>query len=158
MFKRISKFENNYNVGNWSILLFWKAFNFLFSCYPYVNFYLKVKINSQSIKVLPVLKRAPWIIRFFIREVCDSRYSWELLIPLCHLDMCWKEDLCFMLHFIFWTSRYNRSDNLTLARNDRLAELDEHYTSNLVMVGVVSSIPTGGNFIFSWNCQYCTEM
>ena len=36
-------------------------------------------------------------------------------------------------------------DNLRLARNDRLAELDQSF--NPVMVGVVSSIPTGGNFI-----------
>ena len=36
------------------------------------------------------------------------------------------------------------SDNLRLARNDRLAELDS-------MVGVMSLIPTGGNFIFYWN-------
>ena len=34
---------------------------------------------------------------------------------------------------------------MRLARHDILAELDEHQTSDPVLVGVVSSIPTGDN-------------
>ena len=56
------------------------------------------------------------------------------------------------------------SDNVRLEKRGKLAELDEHRTSNPVMVGVVSSIPTGGNFNFLLKlfkiprCHYCTEM
>ena len=35
--------------------------------------------------------------------------------------------------------------------HDKLAELDKHQTFKPVMINVVSSIPTGGNFIFCWN-------
>ena len=37
---------------------------------------------------------------------------------------------------------------MMLLRHDRRTELDKQQTSKPVMVGVVSSIPTGGNFIF----------
>ena len=39
-------------------------------------------------------------------------------------------------------------DSHILAGHGRLAELEEHHTSEQVMVNVVSSIPNGGNFIF----------
>ena len=56
------------------------------------------------------------------------------------------------------------SDNLRLAKIGRLAELDDYQTSNLVMVSVVSSIPTGGQFYFLLKffetplCQCCSEI
>ena len=63
-----------------------------------------------------------------------------------------------MLYFTFWTwsiSRFNeacflRVCNLRLARNDSLAELDEHQTSNpAVMVGVVIQFPLGTTLFFA---------
>ena len=71
-----------------------------------------------------------------------------------------------------WAWHFKWSENLRLARNDRLAEWVRHHNSNPVMVGVVSSIPTVGHFILCWNfsksldfnivqkcqiCQICLE-
>ena len=38
---------------------------------------------------------------------------------------------------------------MRLARNDKLAELDKHQTSQPMMVSVVTTIPTGDNFTFA---------
>ena len=68
-----------------------------------------------------------------------------------------------------WIMTLWRSENLRLTRNDRLAGWVRYWPSNPLMVGVVSSIPTGSNFIFCWNflktydvnivqkCQICVE-
>ena len=40
------------------------------------------------------------------------------------------------------------SENLKLSTHACLAQLDQHQTCKPVMVSVVSSNPTGGNFIF----------
>ena len=41
-----------------------------------------------------------------------------------------------------------------MARNDRLAGLDEHHTPNPVIAYVLSSIPTRDNFIFAETFLY----
>ena len=86
----------------------------------------------------------------------------QMLIPLWRPDKGWIEDplkLCFMLYSIFWLESFIdsidhdflRSDNLRVARHDRLGELDEHWLLKPVMVCVVISIPTGGQLCFCWS-------
>ena len=108
-----------------------------------------------------------------IKLTTPTIYGWQMPIPLCHPNMCWKEDpqteLCFMLHIIFWTTIISRFNRAWLYKGLKIwdwqiimTEWVRHYNSNPVMNGIMSSIPTRGNLIYCWLrtpwCQFCTKL
>ena len=105
----------------------------------------------------------------------EVRCLFHFATQTCVQQKILKLNSVFMHHLIFWTrmiSGFHRAwfykglAILDWQGTADLAELDEHWPPKPVMVSMVSSIPTGDNFVFlmkyikahcHW-CQYCAEM